>query len=119
MLWSCCRSSRVCLRDFFRTVLYGFTIPPKSLLLVQNDQYVESEQVIVQIRVGRYTLNLKERVRKHIYFDPDGEMFNPSVRLIEKGDNTWENSEWVLTHCFSFCLHVHVHLYFGLETCLG
>nr|QWY86596.1 RNA polymerase beta'' subunit [Prioria balsamifera] len=55
-------------------ILHKVTIPPKSFLLVQNDQYVESEQVIAEIRAGTYTLNLKERVRKHIYSDSEGEM---------------------------------------------
>nr|YP_009266695.1 RNA polymerase beta' subunit [Erythroxylum novogranatense]ANK79159.1 RNA polymerase beta' subunit [Erythroxylum novogranatense] len=55
-------------------ILHNVTIPPKSLLLVQNDQYVESEQVIAEIRAGAYTLNFKERVRKHIYSDSEGEM---------------------------------------------
>ncbi|KAI3865255.1 hypothetical protein MKX03_012845 [Papaver bracteatum] len=43
-------------------------------LLVQNDQYVESEQVIAEIRAGTSTFNFKERVRKHIYSDLEGEM---------------------------------------------
>nr|UQU69116.1 RNA polymerase beta'' subunit [Geoffroea decorticans] len=55
-------------------ILHNVTIPPKSFLLVQNDQYVESEQVIAEIRAGTYTLNLKEKVRKHIYSDSQGEM---------------------------------------------
>ncbi|KAH1113898.1 hypothetical protein J1N35_007276 [Gossypium stocksii] len=55
-------------------IIHKVTIPPKSFLLVQNDQYVESEQVIAEIRAGTYTLNLKERVRKHIYSDSEGEM---------------------------------------------
>nr|QBC71789.1 RNA polymerase beta subunit [Drosera indica] len=54
--------------------LQNVNIPPKSLLLVQNDQYVESEQVIAEIRAGTSTVNLKERVRKHIYSDSEGEM---------------------------------------------
>ncbi|KAI3666559.1 hypothetical protein L1987_88923 [Smallanthus sonchifolius] len=41
---------------------------------VQNDQYVESEQVIAEIRARTSTLNLKEKVRKHIYSDSEGEM---------------------------------------------
>nr|YP_010939830.1 RNA polymerase beta'' subunit [Nothapodytes nimmoniana]WLG31388.1 RNA polymerase beta'' subunit [Nothapodytes nimmoniana] len=49
-------------------------IPPKSFLLVQNDQYVESEQVIAEIRARPSTLNFKEKVRKHIYSDSEGEM---------------------------------------------
>nr|YP_010699341.1 RNA polymerase beta'' subunit [Marmoritis complanata]WCH62012.1 RNA polymerase beta'' subunit [Marmoritis complanata] len=53
---------------------HNVNIPPKSFLLVQNDQYVESEQVIAEIRAGTSTLNFKEKVRKHIYSDSDGEM---------------------------------------------
>nr|YP_009529434.1 RNA polymerase beta' subunit [Aphananthe aspera]ARC97571.1 RNA polymerase beta' subunit [Aphananthe aspera]AXX76628.1 RNA polymerase beta' subunit [Aphananthe aspera]QWK47077.1 RNA polymerase beta'' subunit [Aphananthe aspera] len=55
-------------------IIHNVTIPPKSFILVQNDQYVESEQVIAEIRAGTYTLNFKEKVRKHIYSDSEGEM---------------------------------------------
>nr|WED07261.1 RNA polymerase beta'' subunit [Eryngium foetidum]WQT72907.1 RNA polymerase beta'' subunit [Eryngium foetidum] len=55
-------------------ILHNVHIPPKSFLLVQNDQYVESEQVIAEIRAGTSTLNFKEKVRKHIYSDSKGEM---------------------------------------------
>jgi DNA-directed RNA polymerase subunit beta' len=41
---------------------------------VKNDQYVESEQVIAEIRAGTSTFHLKERVRKHLYSDSEGEM---------------------------------------------
>ena len=55
-------------------IIHSVTIPPKSFLLVQNDQYVESEQVIAEIREGTYTFHFKERVRKYIYSDSEGEM---------------------------------------------
>nr|YP_009416178.1 DNA-directed RNA polymerase beta'' subunit [Stewartia cordifolia]ASM44054.1 DNA-directed RNA polymerase beta'' subunit [Stewartia cordifolia] len=55
-------------------ILHNVNIPSKSFLLVQNDQYVESEQVIAEIRAGTSTFNFKERVRKHIYSDSEGEM---------------------------------------------
>jgi DNA-directed RNA polymerase subunit beta' len=55
-------------------IIHNVNIPQKSFLLVQNDQYVESEQVIAEIRAGTSTLNFKEKVRKHIYSDSDGEM---------------------------------------------
>lgn len=55
-------------------IRHNVNIPPQSFLLVQNDQYVESEQVIAEIRAGTSTLNFKEKVRKHIYSDSDGEM---------------------------------------------
>nr|YP_009540195.1 RNA polymerase beta subunit-2 [Ricotia aucheri]AYQ22198.1 RNA polymerase beta subunit-2 [Ricotia aucheri] len=55
-------------------IIHSVTIPPKSFILVQNDQYVESEQVIAEIREGTYTFHFKERVRKYIYSDSKGEM---------------------------------------------
>nr|YP_010229124.1 RNA polymerase beta'' subunit [Clivia gardenii]QST20451.1 RNA polymerase beta'' subunit [Clivia gardenii] len=57
-----------------RDILHSVNIPPKSLILVQNDQYVESEQVIAEIRAGTSTFHFKERVRKHIYSESEGEM---------------------------------------------
>nr|YP_010512887.1 RNA polymerase beta'' subunit [Platymiscium pubescens]UXL84376.1 RNA polymerase beta'' subunit [Platymiscium pubescens] len=82
-------------------ILHNVTIPPKSFLLVQNDQYVESEQVIAEIRAGTYTLNLKERVRKHIYSDSQGEMHwstdvyhasefkQSNVHILQKTSHLW------------------------------
>nr|QXP99493.1 RNA polymerase subunit beta'' [Meconopsis punicea]UER99624.1 RNA polymerase beta'' subunit [Meconopsis punicea] len=69
----------LCYIDLFVTIesqdiIHNVNIPPKSFLLVQNDQYVESEQVIAEIRAGTSTFNFKERVRKHIYSDLEGEM---------------------------------------------
>jgi len=55
-------------------ILHNVTIPSKSFLLVQNDQYVESEQVIAEICAGISIFNLKERIQKHIYSDSGGEM---------------------------------------------
>nr|YP_011034509.1 RNA polymerase beta'' subunit [Goeppertia makoyana]WRI58213.1 RNA polymerase beta'' subunit [Goeppertia makoyana] len=58
-----------------RDILHNVSIPPKSLILVQNDQYVESEQVIAEIRAGgTFTFHFKEKVRKHIYSESGGEM---------------------------------------------
>nr|YP_009436229.1 RNA polymerase beta'' subunit [Cyphia banksiana]ATG26407.1 RNA polymerase beta'' subunit [Cyphia banksiana] len=56
-------------------IIHNVSIPSKSFLLVQNEQYVESEQVIAEIRAGTSTLlSFKEKVRKHIYSDSEGEM---------------------------------------------
>nr|YP_010724429.1 RNA polymerase beta'' subunit [Olsynium douglasii]WDW31556.1 RNA polymerase beta'' subunit [Olsynium douglasii] len=57
-----------------RDIIHNVNIPSKSLLLVQNDQYVESEQVIAEIRAGTSAFYFKERVRKHIYSESEGEM---------------------------------------------
>nr|QKV44353.1 RNA polymerase beta'' subunit [Daphniphyllum macropodum] len=69
----------LCYIDLYVTIesediIHNVNIPPKSFLLVQNDQYVQSEQVIAEIRAGTYTFNFKERVQKHIYSDSEGEM---------------------------------------------
>ena len=53
-------------------IIHNVNIPPKILIFVQNDQYVESEQVIAEIRAGAATLNFKEKVRKHIYSEYEG-----------------------------------------------
>nr|UXC96181.1 RNA polymerase beta'' subunit [Parahellenia malipoensis] len=57
-----------------RDILHNVNIPSKSLILVQNDQYVESEQVIAEIRAETSTFHFKEKVRKHIYSESEGEM---------------------------------------------
>nr|YP_010978046.1 RNA polymerase beta'' subunit [Chrysosplenium oppositifolium]WOC29785.1 RNA polymerase beta'' subunit [Chrysosplenium oppositifolium] len=69
----------LCSLDLYVTIesediIHNVNIPPKSLILVQNDQYVESEQVIAEIRAVTSTFNFKERVRKHVYSDSEGEM---------------------------------------------
>nr|UVH66097.1 RNA polymerase beta'' subunit [Eriocaulon australe] len=69
----------LCLIDLYvviqsQDIVHKMNIPPKSLILVQNDQYVESEQVIAETRAGISTSLFKERVRKHIYSDLEGEM---------------------------------------------
>nr|YP_010827754.1 RNA polymerase beta'' subunit [Santalum ellipticum]YP_010827898.1 RNA polymerase beta'' subunit [Santalum paniculatum]WFF44844.1 RNA polymerase beta'' subunit [Santalum ellipticum var. littorale]WFF44628.1 RNA polymerase beta'' subunit [Santalum ellipticum]WFF44772.1 RNA polymerase beta'' subunit [Santalum paniculatum]WJK72798.1 RNA polymerase beta'' subunit [Santalum ellipticum] len=69
----------LCYIDLYVTIesediIHNVKIPPRSFLLVQNGQYVKSEQAIAEIRAGTSTLNFKERVRKHIYSDSGGEM---------------------------------------------
>nr|YP_009545096.1 RNA polymerase beta [Gymnomitrion concinnatum]AZB86844.1 RNA polymerase beta [Gymnomitrion concinnatum] len=55
-----------------RNKIHNITIPPKSLLLVQDNQYIESKQVIAEIRAK--ILPLKEKVQKYIYSNLEGEM---------------------------------------------
>nr|YP_010330751.1 RNA polymerase beta'' subunit [Parietaria floridana]UNY33973.1 RNA polymerase beta'' subunit [Parietaria floridana] len=85
----------LCYIDLYVTIesediIHNVTIPPKSFILVQNDQYVESEQVIAEIRAGTYTLSFKERVRKHIYSDSEGEM-HWSTDVLHAPDFTYSN----------------------------
>ncbi|KAL5080317.1 hypothetical protein RYX36_008738 [Vicia faba] len=96
----------ICNIDLYVTIenddiIHNVIIPPKSFLLVQNNQYVKSEQVIAEIRAETSTLNLKERVQKHIYSDSEGEMhwstdvyhtsqfIYSNVHILQKTSHLW------------------------------
>nr|YP_010290864.1 RNA polymerase beta'' subunit [Gahnia tristis]ULQ66021.1 RNA polymerase beta'' subunit [Gahnia tristis] len=96
----------LCSTDFYvivesRDIIHNLNIPSKSLILVQNDQYVESEQVIAEIRTGISTFPFKERVRKHIYSESGGELHwstdvyhtpkykYSNVHLLQKTSHLW------------------------------
>nr|YP_010291227.1 RNA polymerase beta'' subunit [Juncus gracilicaulis]ULQ66817.1 RNA polymerase beta'' subunit [Juncus gracilicaulis] len=69
----------LCPIDFYvtiesRDIIHNVNIPSKSFILVQNDQYIESEQVIAEIRTGMSPFPFKETVEKHIYSEFGGEM---------------------------------------------
>ncbi|CAN1857646.1 DNA-directed RNA polymerase subunit beta'' [Linum perenne] len=88
--------SFLCDRDLDVTIqsqdiIHNVTIPQKSFLLIKNDQYVKSEQVIAEICARKYTLNFKDRVRKHIYSDSGGEMHwsTDVYHLLPKTSHLW------------------------------
>ncbi|CAN6446916.1 unnamed protein product [Victoria cruziana] len=77
----------LCYVDLYVTIesqdiIHSVNIPPKSFLLVQNDQYVESKQVIAEIRAGTSTFHFKEGVQKYIYSDSEGEMLWNTIIFI-------------------------------------
>nr|BCK51977.1 RNA polymerase beta subunit-2 [Agathis dammara] len=94
----------ICHNNFSVTIVdsqdkvQNLTIPSQSLLLVRNDQYVESEQVIAEVRAR--TSPFKETVQKHIYSDMKGEMhwsthvchvpkYDSNVHIILKTTHFW------------------------------
>ena len=96
----------LCSTDFYVTIesqdiIHNVSIPSKSLILVQSDQYVESEQVIAEIRTGMSTFPLKERVQKHIFSESGGELHwstdvyhtpkhrDSNVHLLPKTSHLW------------------------------
>nr|YP_009731403.1 RNA polymerase beta' subunit [Corybas taliensis]QHN69918.1 RNA polymerase beta' subunit [Corybas taliensis] len=101
-----------------RDITHNVNIPTKSLILVQNNQYVESEQVIAEIRAGTSAFHFKERVRKHIYSESEGEMHwstdgyhapeysYSNVHLSPKTSHLWilAGGLW-RSHIVSFSLH--------------
>jgi DNA-directed RNA polymerase subunit beta' len=96
----------LCSTDFYvtiesRDIIHNVSIPSKSLILVQSDQYVESEQVIAEIRTGMSTFPFKERVQKHIFSESGGELHwstdvyhtpkhtGSNVHLLPKTSHLW------------------------------
>lgn len=69
--WICHTNLSLSIRS--KNKIHNITIPSKSLLLVQNNQYVESKEVIAEIRAK--ILPFKEKVKKYIYSNLEGEMF--------------------------------------------
>lgn len=70
-VWKCCQEMIVTIKA--PTKSYIFTLPPNSLLLVSDNYYVYSKQVIAEIKALKSAL--KERVQKHLYSNISGEIF--------------------------------------------
>nr|AGC26783.1 DNA-directed RNA polymerase subunit beta' [Psilotum nudum] len=68
--WICQDNLSVSVKNKNR--IHNVIIPYQSLILVQNNQYVESKQVIAEVRINQSLP--KERVKKHIYSNSEGEM---------------------------------------------
>nr|YP_010426749.1 RNA polymerase beta'' subunit [Cupressus duclouxiana]USN89451.1 RNA polymerase beta'' subunit [Cupressus duclouxiana] len=79
----------------------NLTIPPESLLFIQNNQLVESEQIIAEIRAKKPPF--KEKVKKSIYSGLTGEMhWNIPMlsNLIEKTTHLWVLSGGIYESAF-------------------
>lgn len=68
--WICNNNLSVIIKS--KQKLHNLVIPPQSILLVQNNQYVESKQIIAEIRAK--ISPFKEKVQKYIYSHLSGEM---------------------------------------------
>nr|YP_010395670.1 RNA polymerase beta'' subunit [Cyathea lepifera]UQJ73745.1 RNA polymerase beta'' subunit [Cyathea lepifera] len=64
--------------------IHNFTIPAQSLLMIRNDQYVESQQIIAEVRAKEFPL--KERIQKSIY---------PNI----EGETHWSRFVWHISDC--------------------
>nr|YP_009869787.1 RNA polymerase beta'' subunit [Tristicha trifaria]QKJ81727.1 RNA polymerase beta'' subunit [Tristicha trifaria] len=95
--------------------VHTVTIPPQSFLLVKNSQYVESEQVIAEICAGASTLNLKEKVRKHIYSESEGEM-HWSTNVYHTPEFTYSNVHLLAKTSHLWILSGNSYK-FTIETC--
>lgn len=73
-----------CLQDLTVTVIgqgkkHSFNVPSQSLLLINNNQYVESKQVIAEVRSS--IAPIKEKVQRNIYSYLQGEVVHTRSAL--------------------------------------
>jgi DNA-directed RNA polymerase subunit beta' len=68
--WICNNNLSVIIKSKKKS--HNLVIPPQSLLLVQTNQYVESKQIIAEVRAK--ISPFKEKVKKYIYSNLSGEM---------------------------------------------
>nr|YP_009746877.1 RNA polymerase beta'' subunit [Plagiogyria euphlebia]QII42523.1 RNA polymerase beta'' subunit [Plagiogyria euphlebia] len=80
--WMCRNESPILIKS--RNNIHDFTIPAQSLLMIRNDQYVESQQIIAEVRAKEFPL--KERIQKSIY---------PNI----EGETHWSRFVWHLCNC--------------------
>nr|YP_009547721.1 RNA polymerase beta'' subunit [Leptochilus hemionitideus]AYW16769.1 RNA polymerase beta'' subunit [Leptochilus hemionitideus] len=71
--------------------VHNFVIPARSLLMIRNGQYVEAQQIVAEVRAKEFPL--KERIRKAIYPNLDGEIH-------------WSKFVWHVRDCVSNPIHV-------------
>nr|YP_009490474.1 RNA polymerase beta'' subunit [Cibotium barometz]YP_010878713.1 RNA polymerase beta'' subunit [Cibotium cumingii]AWH62692.1 RNA polymerase beta'' subunit [Cibotium barometz]WHE37906.1 RNA polymerase beta'' subunit [Cibotium barometz]WHE37993.1 RNA polymerase beta'' subunit [Cibotium barometz]WHE38081.1 RNA polymerase beta'' subunit [Cibotium barometz]WHE38603.1 RNA polymerase beta'' subunit [Cibotium cumingii] len=80
--WMCRNELPILIKS--RNNIHNFTIPAQSLLMIRNDQYVESQQIIAEVRAKEFPL--KERIQKSIY---------PNI----EGETHWSRFVWHLSDC--------------------
>nr|YP_009531784.1 bet'' subunit of RNA polymerase [Leiosporoceros dussii]AXZ70937.1 bet'' subunit of RNA polymerase [Leiosporoceros dussii] len=68
--WICRTDLSVSIKS--KNEIHNLIIPSQSLLLIQNNQYVESKQLIAEVRAK--ISPFKEKVQKYIYSNVEGEM---------------------------------------------
>nr|YP_010007316.1 RNA polymerase beta'' subunit [Passiflora vespertilio]QNR06159.1 RNA polymerase beta'' subunit [Passiflora vespertilio] len=83
-------------------ILHNVTIPSKSILLVQNNQYVQSEQVIAEVHGGTSPFNFANRIRKYIYSYSEGEM-HWSTGVYHTSESRYSN-----VHCLTKTSHLWI-----------
>nr|AWS01008.1 RNA polymerase b''-subunit [Pilularia americana] len=84
--------------------IHNFTIPAQSLLMIRNGQYVESQQIIAEVRAKESPL--KERIQKSIY---------PNI----EGETHWSRFVWHLSDSMDNPIHIvretgHIRILSGI-----
>nr|YP_009912492.1 RNA polymerase beta'' subunit [Bartramia pomiformis]QLJ53774.1 RNA polymerase beta'' subunit [Bartramia pomiformis] len=104
--WICNNNLSVIIKS--KKKLHNLVIPPQSMLLVQSNQYVESKQVIAEVRAK--ISPFKEKVQKYIYSNLSGEMhWSTKVQ---------HASEYIHSNVHLLCMTGHIWILAGhFEKC--
>nr|AOV84672.1 RNA polymerase b''-subunit [Actinostachys pennula] len=91
----------------------SIVIPTRSLIMIRNNQYVESQQIIAEVRAKEFPL--KERIQKSIYPNLEGEIhrsrlvchphkrMNQIIHVARDTGHIWilsGNSDYYSENCF-------------------
>jgi len=104
--WICNNNLSVTIKS--KKKLHNLVIPPQSMLLVQSNQYVESKQIIAEVRAK--ISPFKEKIRKYIYSNLSGEMhWSTKVQ---------HASEYIHSNVHLLCMTGHIWILAGqFEKC--
>nr|YP_009548916.1 RNA polymerase beta'' subunit [Myriopteris scabra]AYW15891.1 RNA polymerase beta'' subunit [Myriopteris scabra] len=95
--WMCQKDLPLLIDSYGDT--HDFVIPAQSLLMIRNGQYVESQQIIAEVRAKEFPP--KERIQKPIYPNSRGEIYWSkfvwhvrdsicnTARLIQEASHIW------------------------------
>nr|AND48510.1 beta'' subunit of RNA polymerase [Flatbergium sericeum] len=90
--WICHNDLSVSIES--KNKIYNLNVPPQSVLLVRNNQYIESKQIIAEIRAK--ISPFKEKVQRYFYSNSEGEMHR-STKVRHASEYVHSNIHLLLT----------------------
>nr|AND47856.1 beta'' subunit of RNA polymerase [Sphagnum strictum] len=108
----------ICHNDLYVSIesknkIYNLNVPPQSVLLVRNNQYIESKQVIAEIRAK--ISPFKEKVQRYFYSNSEGEMHR-STKVRHASEYVHSNVHLLLTTGHVWILSGNFYKYDGTSS---
>jgi len=109
--WICHNDLSVSIES--KNKIYNLNVPPQSVLLVRNNQYIESKQVIAEIRAK--ISPFKEKVQRYFYSNSEGEM-HWSTKVRHASEYVHSNVHLLLTTGHVWILSGNFYKYDGTSS---
>nr|QZJ47902.1 RNA polymerase beta'' subunit [Sphagnum palustre] len=109
--WICHNDLSVSIES--KNKIYNLNVPPQSVLLVRNNQYIESKQVIAEIRAK--ISPFKEKVQRYFYSNSEGEMHR-STKVRHASEYVHSNVHLLLTTGHVWILSGNFYKYDGTSS---